>query len=327
MSLENGKNQTIENEFIKKYHLPKDSSFDIDKQISNLIIQKGFLSLEEAPILPLIKSLMLKQFIFFGFLKLCSSVFLYLSFVFLDMLTENLKVYFHSSIEEDTRIFLLCSGIITNIFINAYLTTHCNWRKERLKIHLKTIFRIFIFSKILNSSQIVPKSKGIDVNNLYTADVEEASNFVFGFHYSWISALEILFCLLFLYMKIHGSVVYILVVLGGLFFLNFVLSYVFRMLYGEIVQQKDARISLTKNIIQGIKSIKFLSWEEIFKKKLDGTRKEEFNCLVLIKITSMIQELFWSSFTYLIVFACLIGYTYYDNSLSQTNIFTVNYLL
>ena len=297
------------------------------EEINKTFFHTSFTSIDEMPIFTIIKKLLLKKFILFGFFKLLSSVCIYVSFILLDILTQNLKDYLNGTLEESTIILLLCLGIIANILLNAFMSTHCNWRKERLRLHVMTIFRIFIYSKIMHSSHSSQKKGDIDVNNLFTNDVEQASNFVFGFHYTLVSTLEIIFCIFFLYLKISSSVFYILVVLAGLFVLNLVFSSSYTYIYGKIVKKKDTRISLTKNIIQGIKSIKFLSWEEIFKEKLNWTRKEEFVFLVFMKITSMVQEFVWSSFTSLIVFVCLLGYTSSDNDIADTNIFTVKLII
>ena len=42
------------------------------------------------------------------------------------------------------------------------------------------------------------------------------------------------------------------------------------------MKHKDQRISLTNDIIYGIRQIKFLNWEKIFYDKILGIRKSEF---------------------------------------------------
>jgi len=38
----------------------------------------------------------------------------------------------------------------------------------------------------------------------------------------------------------------------------------------------DKRVSLSKDVIEGMKSIKYLGWEYIFKKKIENLRSKEF---------------------------------------------------
>ena len=38
----------------------------------------------------------------------------------------------------------------------------------------------------------------------------------------------------------------------------------------------DKRVGLSKDVIEGMKSIKYLGWENIFKKKIEDLRSEEF---------------------------------------------------
>jgi hypothetical protein len=46
--------------------------------------------------------------------------------------------------------------------------------------------------------------------------------------------------------------------------------------YEKMLTVKDQRISLTRDVIEGIKSIKFLCWERVFNKKILDKRKKEF---------------------------------------------------
>lgn len=42
---------------------------------------------------------------------------------------------------------------------------------------------------------------------------------------------------------------------------------------------KDKRVTLSKDIIEGIKNIKLMGWEAIFERKINDIRKNEFCCL------------------------------------------------
>lgn len=43
-----------------------------------------------------------------------------------------------------------------------------------------------------------------------------------------------------------------------------------------MMKYKDERIAITQDIIEGMKSIKYLSWENIFYNKIKNIRKKEF---------------------------------------------------
>lgn len=47
---------------------------------------------------------------------------------------------------------------------------------------------------------------------------------------------------------------------------------------------KDKKVCLYSDILNGIKSIKYLSWESTFRKKVINLRKQEFSKLMILKI-------------------------------------------
>ena len=50
--------------------------------------------------------------------------------------------------------------------------------------------------------------------------------------------------------------------------LNFFIARKIGTKFGDYMKQKDQRISLTTDILQGIKQIKYLHWEDTFNKKI-----------------------------------------------------------
>jgi ATP-binding cassette subfamily C (CFTR/MRP) protein 1 len=46
--------------------------------------------------------------------------------------------------------------------------------------------------------------------------------------------------------------------------------------FKAILQYKDKRISLSTDVIEGMKSIKYLSWEGVFESKIMAIRRREF---------------------------------------------------
>jgi len=60
------------------------------------------------------------------------------------------------------------------------------------------------------------------------------------------------------------------------FAFNIITSLAMVWFYEKMLTVKDQRISLTRDVIEGIKSIKFLCWERVFNKKILDKRKKEF---------------------------------------------------
>ena len=71
-----------------------------------------------------------------------------------------------------------------------------------------------------------------------------------------------------------GSLVYKgiwILILGNIF--NFIGVKFFTTFENKSLEEKDKRIVLSKDVIEGIKCLKYFSWENIFKIKIDKIRK------------------------------------------------------
>lgn len=67
-------------------------------------------------------------------------------------------------------------------------------------------------------------------------------------------------------------------------------------IYGfkKIMQYKDKRVALSKDVIEGMKSIKYLGWEQVFDKKIHVARAAEFFYIKLIRIGNCTTTTFWN---------------------------------
>ena len=75
-----------------------------------------------------------------------------------------------------------------------------------------------------------------------------------------------------------------------------------------IVSVKDKRISLTTDVITGIKSIKYLSWENLFLNKILLKRKDEYKYLIKFRILDGILSVFWVCFNNILLLLTLLSF-------------------
>ena len=94
-----------------------------------------------------------------------------------------------------------------------------------------------------------------------------------------------------------------------------------------MLEAKDKRITLTTDIVNGIKSIKYLSWEKIFKDKIDEIRKKEFKALATFRIIDSCLMLFWECLPSVLLCISLVAFIKAGNDLGSANVFTVYYLI
>lgn len=183
--------------------------------------------------------------------------------------------------------------------------------------------------------------------------MQSVSYFFWGAGQTLSAILQIFFCFLLLYYKVKNAVFFVFAIIGGLLSINFVISYMMQIYYRKMAQEKDKRISLTTDVflfifyfiiflnlsiffnkyifkfaflikvIQGIKSIKFLTYEHTFLNKILHLRSREFYDLCVIKILDAVLGIFWQVFPYFVLYIVLTKFAPTTESLQSTNIFTV----
>ncbi|EGR29740.1 hypothetical protein IMG5_149230 [Ichthyophthirius multifiliis] len=163
-----------------------------------------------------------------------------------------------------------------------------------------------------------------DINNLITVDVGECLTFFWIFLTFIVALLRLAMTLSILYYKVGNLMFLGLYIILGAFFLNLLISTFSMYCYGKVYEAKDARVSVSKDVIEGIKSIKYLCWEEIFQKKIFQLRGVEFKFIVFAKILQGIFNIFWGSISYIILCILLTQYNNKgDNKLQDFNVFTI----
>jgi hypothetical protein len=80
---------------------------------------------------------------------------------------------------------------------------------------------------------------------------------------------------------------------------------------------------LTKDIIDGIKSIKYFSWEKIFENKIMGFRKKEYRMLAFSRSMDGILGCFWGSINLILLYFFLTGYIKKGRDIHDSNIFVI----
>jgi hypothetical protein len=76
---------------------------------------------------------------------------------------------------------------------------------------------------------------------------------------------------------------------------------------------KDKRISLSTDLIEGMKSIKYLCWETIFDKKIMDIRRKEYMALLILRASDGLVGMLWNCINYILLFAFLTSYNSMHN--------------
>lgn len=76
---------------------------------------------------------------------------------------------------------------------------------------------------------------------------------------------------------------------------NLFVAGVMQYFFGKMLSYKDKRVALITDMIECMKSIKYLSWEKIFEKKIQKIRRGEFGILCLWRGSEGVLGIFWNS--------------------------------
>ena len=91
----------------------------------------------------------------------------------------------------------------------------------------------------------------------------------------------------------------------------------------RLLTNKDDRVSLTTDVIDGMKQIKYLSWENAFSKKIMDVRKKEFKNLVGVKFFYGLVTVFWTNISYILLLIYITNLLSRGIKFENLNIFTL----
>ena len=103
---------------------------------------------------------------------------------------------------------------------------------------------------------------------------------------------------------------------------NFFVAKKIGSIYDRMMQYKDARISLTQDVLMGVRQIKYLNWEAIFEKKILEIRAKEFDCLKIAKYLDALCVFFWAATTITISTFSFVAYDALGEDVRTINVFT-----
>ncbi|OQR76989.1 multidrug resistance-associated protein 7-like, partial [Tropilaelaps mercedesae] len=210
-------------------------------------------------------------------------------------------------------------------FLGALLNTHYHYEMEKIKLKLKTTLIVAIYQKSLHVGAAGRSFLSGRALNLMTTDADRVTNFCTSFHMFWSLPLQILVTLYMLYTQVGVAF------LAGVGFV-IVLIPISRYLANRIgalsekmMEAKDRRISLVREVLRGILYIKMHSWTELFQEKIEGIRVEEMRQLRGRKYLDAWCVFFWATTPVLVSVLTFVtwGLTQGDPaSLSAAKVFT-----
>ncbi|EAR98242.2 ABC transporter C family protein (macronuclear) [Tetrahymena thermophila SB210] len=270
-------------------------------------------------------------------LSLLANALNFLGIFILDEITLYLKDYKEES-SQQLDISLMLIAIMINYFLKSIVQTQYQWQGNKWHAKCKTSIQYLVYQKSLrlkiysnqNGSKLSDNNdsqddteKNPDINNILTVDVETLLQLYNGIIETISSIVSIVVIVLLIYYKIGSAIKNGLYILIGAFVFNMIVGLLVGIAVEVMYKIKDERAILTKDVIEGIKSIKYLSWEYIFLKKINSIRNREYKNLIFLKVLDGILTIFWQSLKVILLFTFLKGYLDQGNNLQDSNIFTI----
>eukprot|EP00941_MAST-03F_sp_MAST-3F-sp1_P003569 g3569.t1 len=185
-------------------------------------------------------------------------------------------------------ICLFVSRLTQSLFINHYFH-----RVYRIGMQVRAFVILGVYGKVLRLSPSAKVSSG-KIVNLVSNDAARIMRFTPYLHNMWSAPFQIIvaFTQLYIYIGPSGFV--------GLLVMLIVIpvkARLVRILEGirkRVVKKTDARVKLITDVVQGIKVVKFYSWESSFTARISETRAKEMAILFRHIIVQMINYTIWN---------------------------------
>ncbi|CAD8049904.1 unnamed protein product [Paramecium sonneborni] len=302
---------------------------------NNLSLEREY----KTPTFYILKSLFLRKFIFIGFLTFIDKAIQIGSIYLLDQVTDSIKDY---NLPKENHhilkpILLLLTMTIVYTF-GTYIGSISNDYQNQFTSLLKIVGQYLIYQKALRTKYLqetVQKQKEdkkdgdeeyiANVNNLLTVDTEELSYMYWDILGLSSSLITICIVLYMLYLKLGNAIWTGLIILVCVLIFNSLTTTFSIIFYRKALVQKDSRLTLSSDVIEGMKQIKYLSWEQTFYNKILAIRKKEFGFIKWQKIIDIINNVQWQSISYILLYFFLSNYAEKngDDALKSTNVFTI----
>lgn len=161
--------------------------------------------------------------------------------------------------------------------------------------------------------------------NYMSVDTNRCYSSTNNLHIVWESPLVLAVSLCLLYSRLGVASFACLIVVFICSPLN---TYIMKRLYNSQsaqMKEKDSRIKVMNEILNGIKIWKLLAWERCFQKNVEDARKKEIKHLQVAAMLSSCSYMIWTLFPFLVTLLCFAAYVLLDekNVLDSEKVFVV----
>ncbi|XP_075174074.1 LOW QUALITY PROTEIN: multidrug resistance-associated protein 1-like [Anomaloglossus baeobatrachus] len=279
-----------------------------DQNETEILLKNPSMQMNKRSLLKIITNSFGYHYLFSALLMVLYTAFLFISPELMRLLLDRLK---NSSAPTWQSFLIAVLLLICPCFQSLFLHQH-DYQCYVIGMRLRSAIVGSVYKKALVISNAGRKNSSAgEIVNLISTDVQKLMDLATCLNYIWSAPITIIFAMYLLWQTLGLAVVAGV----GVFILNIPFITVFgifmKKVQEEQMKQKDGRIKLISEILQGIKVLKLYAWENAFMKKVGSFRLMELkavkkNALLLSGAVALfVASPFWVSLSMFGVFLAL----------------------
>ncbi|GAB1603326.1 resistance-associated 1-like isoform X1, partial [Argonauta hians] len=227
----------------------------------------------------------------------------------------NLLIMYAEKGEPPWKSYVLAVLLFILVSIHSFFNHSSFYVSMLLAMRIRGVLTSAVFRKMLSLNNAVRQTMSVgQIVNTMSIDCSRLQDAV-PFLYVMLSApIQISFSLYLLYQQLGPSVFAGLVLLLLFVPINGVLMGKIKMYQGQQMKNKDTRIKLMNEILNGIKVIKLYAWEESLLKKIGEIRAKEIKILRKAAFITSISTFLSAITPFLVTFVTFAAYTLSSSS-------------
>ena len=189
------------------------------------------------------------------------------------------------NVQDQTTLWLLVVGILVAPLLGAILRQHCQVILLKQKARWEVGLVGTVFDHATRLSPVARSENGGSVEVLFQSDIVSLSNVFIMFIPLLFAPLELGVAFYLAYRVIGVSVFFTLILLAGLLPIVSVLGALLGYCFGKKRDNTKERVLMMKELINGIRVVKYYAWESSFQELLEGIRAIDMYWILRIYYT------------------------------------------
>lgn len=191
--------------------------------------------------------------------------------------------------------------MVQTLFLSQYFN-----RMYIVGMRIRTVLVLTIYRKALKISNSARKESTVgEIVNLMAVDAQKFMDLVGYLNLIWSAPLQICLSLYFLWQELGPSVLAGLTLLIILIPINGFIANRVKTLQVKQMKNKDERVKLMNEILNGIKVLKLYAWEHSFEEQVLKIRNKEIKVLKQAAYLNAGTSFIWSCAPFLVSYSFL----------------------